>query len=89
MLIVLLSTARASLHHHDIWQRLLKHGLSGGDILNMCVNAIHAGSTDDDPAMWLVTQKMLEHEIAKVKKAKAEHSGEKGKSRRRIGFQPS
>jgi hypothetical protein len=29
---------------------------------------------------------MLEREIRKVKKAKAEHSGEKGKSRRRIGF---
>jgi hypothetical protein len=28
---------------------------------------------------------MLEREIAKVKRAKAEHSGEKGKSRR-IGF---
>ena len=52
----------------------------------MCVNAIHAGSTDDDPAKWLVTQGMLEHEIAKVKKAKAEHSGEKGRNRRMIGF---
>jgi hypothetical protein len=29
---------------------------------------------------------MLEREITKVKKAKAEHAGEKGKSRRRIGF---
>jgi len=29
---------------------------------------------------------MLEWEIAKAKKAKAEHSGEKGKNRRRIGF---
>jgi hypothetical protein len=27
-------------------------------------------------------------EIAKTKKAKAEHSGEKGKNRRRIGFLP-
>ncbi len=52
----------------------------------MCVNVIHAGSTDDDPAKWLVTQKMLRHEIAKVRLAKAEHSGEKGKNRRRIGF---
>ena len=66
----------------------LSKGLSGGDILNVCVNAIHVGSTDADPAKWLVTQKMLEHEIAKVKKAKAEHSGEKGKNRRKIGFQP-
>jgi hypothetical protein len=50
------------------------------------VNAIHAGSTDADPAKWMVTQMMLEHEIAKVKKSKAEHSGEKGKNRRMIGF---
>jgi hypothetical protein len=41
------------------------------------VIGIHAGSVDADPAKWLVTQKMLEHEIAKVKNAKAEHSGEK------------
>jgi uncharacterized protein YdaU (DUF1376 family) len=52
----------------------------------MCLNAIHAGSTDADSEKWHVTQKMLEREIAKVKKAKAEHSGEKGKNRRRIGF---
>jgi AAA+ superfamily predicted ATPase len=64
----------------------LSKGLSGGDILNGCVNAIHAGSTDADPAKRKVTQEMLEREIRKVKKAKAEHSGEKGKSRRRIGF---
>jgi hypothetical protein len=31
---------------------------------------------------------MLEREIAKAKKAKAEHSGDKGKNRRRIGFLP-
>jgi hypothetical protein len=41
-----------------------------------------------DPAKWKVTQGWLEREIRKVKKAKAEHSGDKGKSRRRIGFQP-
>jgi hypothetical protein len=43
---------------------------------------------DADSAKWAVTQGMLVREIAKVRKAKAEHSGEKGKSRRRIGFQP-
>jgi SpoVK/Ycf46/Vps4 family AAA+-type ATPase len=64
----------------------LSRGFSGGDILNICVNAIHAGSTDANPERWKVTQGMLEREIAKAKKAKAEHSGEKGKSRRRIGF---
>jgi SpoVK/Ycf46/Vps4 family AAA+-type ATPase len=67
----------------------LSRGLSGGDILNVCVNAIHVGSVDADTAKWKVTQGMLEREIAKVRKAKAEHSGEKEKSRRLIGFQPS
>jgi hypothetical protein len=66
----------------------LSRGLSGGDILNVCVNAIHAGSTDADPAKWLVTQGMLEREIKKVRRAKAEHAGEQEKNRRRIGFQP-
>ena len=67
----------------------LSKGLSGGDILNICVNAIHAGSPDAEPAKWRVKQEMLEREIKKVRKAKAEHSGKKVKSRRRIGFQPS
>ena len=40
------------------------------------------GSVDADPMTWMVTQGMLEHEIAKVKKAKAEHSG----GERRRGF---
>jgi len=64
----------------------LSRGLSGGDILNVCVNAIHAGSTDADPAKWLVTQEKLEREIRKVRKAKAEHAGEKRKEKRVIGF---
>jgi SpoVK/Ycf46/Vps4 family AAA+-type ATPase len=67
----------------------LSRGLSGGDILNVCVNSIYTSSTDPNPAEWQVTQGMLESEIRKVRKAKAEHSGEKGKNRRRIGFQPS
>jgi hypothetical protein len=53
----------------------------------VCVNAIHAGSVDADPMRFMVTQGILEQQIAKVKKAKAEHSGEKGKNRRVIGFQ--
>jgi SpoVK/Ycf46/Vps4 family AAA+-type ATPase len=67
----------------------LSKGLSGGDILNICVNAIHAGSLDSDSERWMVTQGMIEAEIAKVKKEKAEHSGENQGPRRRIGFQPS
>ena len=65
----------------------LSRGLSGGDILNVCVNAIYAGSVDADPAKWAVTQGMIEREIAKVKKAKAEHAGERNGPRRKIGFQ--
>jgi hypothetical protein len=64
----------------------LSKGISGGDILNICVNAIHAGSTDADPAKWEITQGMLEREIAKVRKAKAEHAGEKAGPKWAIGF---
>ncbi len=64
----------------------LSRGLRGGDILNICVNAIYAGSTDVNPDRWLVTQAMLEREIAKAKKAKAEHTGKTHGPRRRIGF---
>ena len=64
----------------------LSKGLSGGEILNICLNAIYAGSTDPNPERWVVTQAMIEAEIAKAKKAKAEHSGEKALPKRRIGF---
>ena len=67
----------------------LSRGLSGWYVLNVCVNATHAGSVDQNPERWKVTQALLEAEIKKAKKAKAEHSGNKVKSRRRIGFQPS
>ena len=66
----------------------LSRGLSGGDILNICLNAIYAGSTDANPERWEVSQAMIEAEIQKARKAKAEHSGEKRKEKRVIGFQP-
>jgi hypothetical protein len=50
-------------------------GLSGGDILNTCVNSIHAVSVDADPATWAVTQAILEWEIAKVKKRRRSTRG--------------
>jgi hypothetical protein len=50
----------------------LSKGLSGGHILNICLNAIYAGSTDPNPERWAVTQAMVEAEIAKARKAKAE-----------------
>jgi hypothetical protein len=64
----------------------LSKGLSGGDILNICLNSIYAGSVDPNPERWMVTQAMIEAEIAKARKAKAEHSGEKAGPKRRIGF---
>ena len=64
----------------------LSKGLSGGDILNICLNAIYAGSTDTNPERWEVSQTMIEAEIKKARKAKAEHSGEKRKEKRVIGF---
>ena len=66
----------------------LSRGLSGGDILNVCLNAIYAGSTDPDQDRWIVSQRIIEVEIKKVRKAKAEHSGEQQGLKRRIGFQP-
>ena len=59
-------------------------GLSGGDILNVCLNAIHAGSRDPDPAKWVVTEEMLVREVRR-QAAKARWSG-KPSIRRRIGF---
>jgi hypothetical protein len=67
----------------------LSKGLSGGDILHICLNAIYAGSTDPNPERWAVTQAMIKAEIAKARKAKAEHSGEKAGPKRRIGFLPA
>ncbi len=37
-------------------------------------------------SQWRVTREMMEQEISEVRKEKTEHSGEKGKIRRRIGF---
>ncbi len=47
------------------------------------------GSGDADPANWKVTQVVLEREIQKAKKAKAEHMRENQGPKWRIGFQPS
>ncbi len=41
---------------------------------------------DADLEKWAVTQGMIEKEIAKVKKAKVEHAGERKGPKRRIGF---
>jgi SpoVK/Ycf46/Vps4 family AAA+-type ATPase len=64
----------------------LSRGLSGGDILNICLNAIHAGSVDADAAKWRVSQEMIEREIEKARVAREEHSGKARKQKRVIGF---
>ena len=50
-------------------------GLSGGDILNVCLNAMHAASIDPDPVNWRVTDVILLAEVQKVKAAKRAHAG--------------
>jgi hypothetical protein len=64
----------------------LSRGLSGGDILDIWSNAIHAGSADADPAKWKITQAMLEREIEKARAAREEHEGKAKRERRVIGF---
>lgn len=50
-------------------------GLSGGDILNVCLNAIYAGSADDNPDKWQISGAHLIAEVEKVKRTKREHEG--------------
>jgi SpoVK/Ycf46/Vps4 family AAA+-type ATPase len=60
-------------------------GLSGGDLLNVCVNSMHAASTDDDSATWLITEAILLAQVEAVRHAKREHNGAK-RSQSAIGF---
>jgi hypothetical protein len=52
----------------------------------MCLNTIHAGSTDDDPKKWKVPQEMMEEEIMKVRRAKKEHEGNAKREKQVNGF---
>ncbi len=52
-------------------------GLSGGDIKNVCLNSIYAGSVHDDPAQWKITQSILLGQIEKVQNAKRQHQQRK------------
>ena len=51
-------------------------GLSGGDILNVCVNAMHAASVPSNPADWRITDTILLDQVERVKRSKTEHSGQ-------------
>jgi ATP-dependent 26S proteasome regulatory subunit len=64
-------------------------GLSGGDILNVCLNSIFAGSIDDNPEAWKITSAILTAEIDKVIVAKEKHAKKKSpKAAGPIGFAP-
>jgi SpoVK/Ycf46/Vps4 family AAA+-type ATPase len=52
------------------------NGLSGGDILNVCLNAMEAASVSDDPSEWMVGSDMLMEQVRSVKAAKRSHKGE-------------
>jgi SpoVK/Ycf46/Vps4 family AAA+-type ATPase len=60
-------------------------GLSGGDIFNVCLNAIQAASASDNPADWRLTQAHLLAEVRKIKASKQTHGG-KTAARGPIGF---
>ena len=51
------------------------NGLSGGDLLNVCLNAIEAASVDPDPQNWRVTEELLMAQVRKVQATKRVHSG--------------
>jgi len=61
-------------------------GLSGGDILNVCVNAMHAASVSENSSEWKITDEILLNEVRKVRQAKREHGGESRRAREPIGF---
>lgn len=60
-------------------------GLSGGDILNVCLNAMYAGSIDEDPANWKITQEIMLCEVEKILAAKQQHNLSKRKAATRSG----
>lgn len=61
-------------------------GLSGGDILNVCLNSIYAGSVADDPQEWRITSEHLRAEIKKARDAKRNHGASARPQKRVIGF---
>lgn len=69
------------------------NGLSGGDIKNVCFNAILAGSVADDAADWCVTGDILLREVEVVKASKKAHASKKEKALPKakgpIGFAPA
>jgi SpoVK/Ycf46/Vps4 family AAA+-type ATPase len=66
----------------------LAKDFSGGDILNVAVNAMRRCPAEygaQNKASWVVTQPMIEAEIKRTRNAKAEHSG--AAKKKTIGLQ--
>jgi SpoVK/Ycf46/Vps4 family AAA+-type ATPase len=59
----------------DNWEAIgrASKNFSGGDILNVVVNAINRASLADDPAAWFLTTDDLLSEINRVAEAKKQH----------------
>jgi SpoVK/Ycf46/Vps4 family AAA+-type ATPase len=53
---------------------MASRGLSGGDIRNVCLNAIYAASMDPDPAQWIVRDAHLRAEIVAIQDSKRAHA---------------
>lgn len=67
----------------------LSKNFSGGDILNVCVNAMRrCVNLSADKNEWFVTQEMAEAEVKRVANAKAEHAGEKPGREIGLGAKP-
>jgi len=66
----------AELVPSDLRQAAIKaRGLSGGDILNACLNAMLSASADPIPDNWQLSEAALLAEIAKIQSGKSAHSG--------------
>lgn len=60
-------------------------GLSGGDILNICLNSMYAASVDEDSVRWVMTQEIMLSEVERVLDSKEAHSAKSKKAPRTSG----
>jgi len=61
-------------------------GLSGGDLKNVCMNSIFAGSVHEDTEQWKITTAIMLAEVDKVLAAKERHKKGRSKERGHVGF---
>ena len=63
--------------HVDNWAEIgrASKGFSGGDVLNVVLNAINAASLGDNPDTWMLTGDDLMSEISRVQESKEQHGG--------------